>query len=860
MALCIDQHAVNAVTRQNAPLSELDYNTVNVWPVVTRISTFVFDLPESAPSIDLWLTQSSARAVTVSLDDGTTMQSNEVCAEFAHTFSGGGRHTVSVEAADGATWYPGALAGSHIYNFVGIDVADEYNGDDTLQSASFGCGVFADISSGVPWFEGCEGLTAVDFSQSDTDAIVQSAFRDCTALETVVWNSRISAIYPQAFAYTEALTEIHIPETVNRVWGLAFADSGVMRAEIAARTVDAGAFSDCNDLEHIWLRQTVGIVAGSPSVYASEQWMGCNANAGLFCECTTKPSLWGEAYNAYDHRNDVLISNPSYYLKYTSVWRKRIAPWIPVEISGIAVTTLPRKLSYQQGDQLDLSGITVGVLYSDESFADVTDACVFSPANGAILGASGTQTVEISYTKDGETVTTSFDVEVESVTPLVSIAVTALPGKLFYELGEALDTTGIRVMATYENGSTADVTARCTSHVAERADGRLADYGMNLWFMSYSEAGVDTDSDYCVASVVQASSGATTAYFVISSSLAQNLYYTQSDASGVGVDWGDGTEAERKDALSVSTSHTYTYMGGYIVSITADSGVTWGPGATISSTNYGMLGYNAKSDSFPTLTRFDFGEGCELRQYAFDACTSLMSIVIPNGTTAIPQYAFRDATHLSDITLPASVTSVAEYGLSGLSSTVSLHITDLSAYLGIQYHINAYGSLPLPWSRHIYLNGTMLSGRLTVPEDVTQLGVLSCGGLYDFTEILIPSSVETIGDYAFSCCYQLTSMTFPDTVSTAGSSLCYSCYLLPAVEIACHEIGREVFCGDTVEQPKLWIRNTAEVLGGNLIYQSDGIIYCEDTEAQEGWNASFNVGNTSSVTHPVVYGQTICPW
>lgn len=84
----------------------------------------------------------------------------------------------------------------------------------------------------------------------------------------------------------------------------------------------------------------------------------------------------------------------------------------PKSLSSIAVTTNPTVMSYTVGDTLDLTGIVVTATYSDNSTDDVTNICVFSPADGTTLQTAGTQAVTISYTENYVTKTASLNVSV----------------------------------------------------------------------------------------------------------------------------------------------------------------------------------------------------------------------------------------------------------------------------------------------------------------------------------------------------------------------------------------------------------------------------------------------------------------
>ena len=70
--------------------------------------------------------------------------------------------------------------------------------------------------------------------------------------------------------------------------------------------------------------------------------------------------------------------------------------------------------------------------------------------------------------------------------------------------------------------------------------------------------------------------------------------------------------------------------------------------------------------------------------YAFDGCTGLTSITIPNGVTSIGDYAFDGCTGLTSVAIPNSVTSIGEkafYGCTGIDTLIIGNgINDYYAY------------------------------------------------------------------------------------------------------------------------------------------------------------------------------------
>ena len=76
---------------------------------------------------------------------------------------------------------------------------------------------------------------------------------------------------------------------------------------------------------------------------------------------------------------------------------------------------MPTKVSYNFGENLNLTGLVITGTFNDETTANVTSICTFSPANGDALVNEGTQTVVATYTDGDITLQTSFEIEVGSM-------------------------------------------------------------------------------------------------------------------------------------------------------------------------------------------------------------------------------------------------------------------------------------------------------------------------------------------------------------------------------------------------------------------------------------------------------------
>jgi len=133
------------------------------------------------------------------------------------------------------------------------------------------------------------------------------------------------------------------------------------------------------------------------------------------------------------------------------------------EVTAIAVKSQPSKLSYIEGQALDLTGLVVTLTYNDTTTEDVSFAqfgdkgLTANPDNGTSLtvAAHNGNPVVITHTATSKTANTeNLTVTAKEVT---AIAVKSQPSKLSYIEGQSLDLTGLEVTLTYNDGSNEDV-------------------------------------------------------------------------------------------------------------------------------------------------------------------------------------------------------------------------------------------------------------------------------------------------------------------------------------------------------------------------------------------------------------------
>ena len=118
---------------------------------------------------------------------------------------------------------------------------------------------------------------------------------------------------------------------------------------------------------------------------------------------------------------------------------------------AISVNSTNHKTTYDVGDYLDVSGLTIEVTKEDGTTKTVyvTESMV----DGFYSYTAGTRTLTITYGG----CTTTFDVTVVANVSLTGIEIVSEPDKASYIVGEDLDLSGLEIEATYSDGSTSYV-------------------------------------------------------------------------------------------------------------------------------------------------------------------------------------------------------------------------------------------------------------------------------------------------------------------------------------------------------------------------------------------------------------------
>ena len=149
-------------------------------------------------------------------------------------------------------------------------------------------------------------------------------------------------------------------------------------------------------------------------------------------------------------------------------------------LKKIQIITPPIETAYEIGDTIDLTGMVVHAFYSDGTSHEISNY-TYSPH--VVSSASDTE-VTITYTEDGITKTAIQDITVGNTPNLVSIAVSVPPTKVIYKAGEYFDPSGMVVTATFDNGTTKNVSGYTYSPT------RTLQQGDSVITISYTKKGI----------------------------------------------------------------------------------------------------------------------------------------------------------------------------------------------------------------------------------------------------------------------------------------------------------------------------------------------------------------------------------
>ncbi len=151
---------------------------------------------------------------------------------------------------------------------------------------------------------------------------------------------------------------------------------------------------------------------------------------------------------------------------------------------------------------------------------------------------------------------------------------------------------------------------------------------------------------------------------------------------------------------------------------------------------------------------------------AFNRCSSLTGIEIPNSVTSIGQGAFVYCSSLTSVEIGNSVTSIGDYAFYWCSSLTSVEIGNSVTSIG----------------DYAFSNCSSLTS-VIIGNSVTSIGEGAFVYCSSLTSIQIPNSVTSIGEWALGYCSSLTSIEIGNSVTSIGNNAFAYCESLTNIVV-----------------------------------------------------------------------------
>lgn len=348
------------------------------------------------------------------------------------------------------------------------DSTAQFNSCSNLTNLTIGDGI---TSIPASCFVYCSSFDNVIIPDSVAE-IGQSAFEGCSSLKNLTLSKNIQQIPPLCFRNCgfEAFT-ISDDSKIESIGNMAFQNCSALKEVYIGKnvkTIGPSAFIN-TDSTTIRINQTLNAISGSPwsATDATVEWLIKATKIEILSQPTklkykkdevfdssglTVKATYGDGTSK--EISDYTLSSPD----MSSIGNKAVTitydgqtttfDILVIDISKIEVATMPSKTEYLVNSSLDTTGLAISTVYTDGSKETITGYSLSE------LDSSepGEKTITVTYL----TFTTTFNVTVVAYT--AGIRITHYPDKVYYAIGENLDTTGLTVAKYREDGTEVEIT------------------------------------------------------------------------------------------------------------------------------------------------------------------------------------------------------------------------------------------------------------------------------------------------------------------------------------------------------------------------------------------------------------------
>lgn len=198
-----------------------------------------------------------------------------------------------------------------------------------------------------------------------------------------------------------------------------------------------------------------------------------------------------------------------------------------------------------------------------------------------------------------------------------------------------------------------------------------------------------------------------------------------------------------------------------------------------------------------------------LNEGTFQSCVNLTAVTLPTTLTEIHSSAFKGCRSLTEITIPTGVQMIDSHAFSNCDGLIAVNYNgSIKDWCGIDFGLVLAN--PVAVAGHLYIQGQLIEGVLTLPDGVVDITRNALEGLVDITAVVFPESVENTG--SFQGCVNLEYLLFKGSPTSTGDIYVFTntdlkyIYLsdtkeeavayLPFLAAACKVVGAEIYYVD----------------------------------------------------------------
>ena len=452
----------------------------------------------------------------------------------------------------------------------------------------------------------------------------------------------------------------------------------------------------------------------------------------------------------------------------------------------IEILSQPAKVTYWVGESLDIAGLTLNLVYNDNSVTPITTGF---EVNGFESATTGDQIITVTYLN----FTTEFLVTVNEIT-LTNVEILSAPAQTTYWVGDSLNAAGLVLNLTFSDGSN-----------------ELVDSGYDISGFDSTTPGQNTVTvtyqGFTVSFVVTINEVTLTGIEIITLPTKTQYWIGESfDPTGLvlRLTYTNGKTSDITEGFELNGFNSL--VEGVVVINLSYQGFSDDFDVKI------IKGGQCGDDIFWTvenyvLTLTGFGA---MYDYAYATAPwfneEFYSIAIDPAITYIGSYAFADTDCLTTVVISDTV-MIGNAAYAHCDNLKSFSVSDDHPL----YNVDSQGALYSKSNTILIQVPGAFNGGFTIPVSVTEIAEGAFFGCRKINSILFSgstgatggyverdeansdtvnatntvhfgnSNISVIGAYAFADCERITAITIPQAVTTINEGTFLNCYNLAKV-------------------------------------------------------------------------------